>query len=156
MMKRLVTAVFILALVAKTVWAQGGQSDKPGNKVIIDTDIGDDIDDAFALALALRSPEIDVIGITTAWGNTELRARLANRLVKEAGSPNIPVLFGVPTTSKTNFTQSDWAQQGAISVEKGDAVKFLLDEARMRPGEVTLVAIGPLTNIGAAIDRDAG
>jgi len=154
-MKRFVAAAFILVLVAKTVLAQGGQSDKPGNKVIIDTDIGDDIDDAFALALALRSPEIDVIGITTAWGNTELRARLANRLVHEAGSPNIPVLFGVPTTSKTNFTQSDWAQQGAISPAKGDAVKFLLDEARMRPGEVTLVAIGPLTNIGAAIDRDA-
>lgn len=154
MMKQFVTGLFILVLVGKPLWAQGGQGDKPGSKVIIDTDIGDDIDDAFALALALRSPEIDLIGITTAWGDTELRARLVNRLVKVAGSPGIPVLPGVPTTSKTNFTQSEWAQQGEISAAKGDAVKFLLEAARTRPGEVTLVAIGPLTNIGAAIDRD--
>ena len=46
---------------------------------ILDTDIGDDIDDAFALALALRSPELRLLGITTAYGDTELRARLADR-----------------------------------------------------------------------------
>lgn len=125
------------------------------SKIILDTDIGDDIDDAFALALALRSPEIEVIGITTAWGDTELRARLANRLVKEAGSASIPVLAGVATTSKTNFTQADWAKEGTALSANRDAVEFLLEQAKASPGEVTLVAIGPLTNIGAAIDKDA-
>jgi purine nucleosidase len=124
-------------------------------KVILDTDIGDDIDDAFALALALRSPEVEVIGITTAWGDTGLRARLANRLVKEGGHGSIPVLAGVPTKSKTNFTQADWARYGEAALARPDGAAFLLEQAQKAPGEVTLVAIGPLTNIGAAIDRDA-
>jgi purine nucleosidase len=156
-----IAAVMSLFLLASSfgnrAGAQSGSElpSKAPSKIILDTDIGDDIDDAFALALALRSPEIELIGITTAWGDTELRARLANRLLKEAGSTSIPVLAGIATTNKTNFTQADWARQGDAAVPKRDAVKFLLDEARMRPGEVTLVAIGPLTNIGATIDRDA-
>jgi inosine-uridine nucleoside N-ribohydrolase len=124
-------------------------------RIILDTDIGDDIDDAFALALALRSPEVEVIGITTAWGDTELRARLANRLVKESGRGSIPVLAGVPTKGKTNFTQADWAREGEAAPARPDGVAFLLEQAKKAPGEVTLVAIGPLTNIGGAIDRDA-
>jgi inosine-uridine nucleoside N-ribohydrolase len=124
-------------------------------KIILDTDIGDDIDDAFALALALRSPEVELIGITTAWGDTELRARLANRLVKESGGGSIPVLAGVSTKGKTNFTQADWAREGEAALARPDGVGFLLEQAKRTPGEVTLVAIGPLTNIGAAIDRDA-
>jgi purine nucleosidase len=125
------------------------------SKVIVDTDVGDDIDDAFALALALRSPELEVIGITTAWGDTALRAQLVNRLLKEAGASGIPVKVGVATESKTGFTQADWAKEGEAAPEKPDAVDFLLEQARKAPGEITLVAIGPLTNIGAAIEHDA-
>ncbi len=55
-------------------------------QVIIDTDIGDDIDDAFAVALALRSPELHILGITTAFGDTELRARLLDRIMISARS----------------------------------------------------------------------
>jgi inosine-uridine nucleoside N-ribohydrolase len=124
------------------------------SKIILDTDIGDDIDDAFALGLALRSPEIEVIGITTAWGDTALRARLASRLAEEDGGA-IPVLAGIPTESRSNFTQADWARDGQAAAAHPDAVEFLLEQARKAPGEVTLVAIGPLTNIGAAVDRDA-
>ena len=51
----------------------------PAEKVIIDTDIGDDIDDAFAVALALRSPELQILGITTTFGDTEMRAKLLDR-----------------------------------------------------------------------------
>ena len=123
-------------------------------KVILDTDIGDDIDDAFALALALRSPEITVVGITTAWGDTALRARLVNRLLKETGTETVPVVAGLPTESKTSFTQSDWAQQGDPAPEHPDGPGYLLEEARKAPGQITLVAIGPLTNLGAAIQRD--
>jgi purine nucleosidase len=124
------------------------------NKIILDTDIGDDIDDAFALALALRSPEIEVIGVTTVWGDTGLRARLASRLAGEDGAA-IPVLAGTPTPSRPNFTQADWAREGQAAAAHPDAVEFLLEQARKAPGEVTLVAIGPLTNLGAAVDRDA-
>src|SRR5215510_130696 len=134
--------------------AQTTSTAKPASKVVLDTDIGDDIDDAFALALALRSPEIELVGITTACGDTGLRARLANRLVQEAGATTLPVLAGVRTTSKTNFTQADWAKEGTAATGDRDAVEFLLAQAKKSPGEVTLVAIGPLTNVGAAIDRD--
>lgn len=157
MTKWFVTLVCILgysALLTGPLCAQSAPRGKTASKVILDTDIGDDIDDAFALALALRSPEIRLVGITTAWGDTELRARLANRLVEEAGSAPVPVLAGVPTTSKTNFTQADWAKEGAAAAGDRGAVEFLLAEAKKSPGEVTLVAIGPLTNVAAAIDRD--
>ena len=62
--------------------------------VIIDTDIGDDIDDAFALALALKSPELKVLGVTTTFGNTEMRARLLDRYLKAVGRSDIPVFAG--------------------------------------------------------------
>jgi purine nucleosidase len=125
-------------------------------KVIIDTDIGDDIDDAFAVGLAIASPELEVVGVTTAWGDTQLRARLVDRLLAETGNPNIPVAEGIKTVSKTPFSQARWAQAGPAPKAHPGAVDFLLHEIRENPGAITLVAIGPLTNIGAAIDRDPG
>ncbi|MFL6429385.1 MAG: nucleoside hydrolase [Acidobacteriaceae bacterium] len=122
-------------------------------KIILDTDIGDDIDDAYALTLALHSPEFEILGVTTAWGDTALRARLAARLLSANGGKNIPVEAGVPTHSKTNFSQGAWAAAGPTP-SRGNAVDFLLSEAKRYPHQVTLIAIGPLTNVGAAIDRD--
>jgi len=124
-------------------------------KIILDTDIGDDVDDAFALALAMRSPEKEMVGITTAWGDTALRARLVQRFLKENGAAEIPIAVGIETKSYANFSQSRWAQDGLPFERKLDAVDFLLEQARKAPGEITLVAIGPLTNVGAAIERDA-
>ncbi len=57
-------------------------------KIIIDTDIGDDIDDAFALALALTSPELKILGVATTFGDTELRAKLADRLSTKTSTPS--------------------------------------------------------------------
>jgi purine nucleosidase len=123
------------------------------DKVILDTDIGDDIDDAFALSLALNSPELKIVGITSAWGNTALRRRLLDRILCETGRQDIPVYTGIPTKTNTKFTQQAWASEG-IEHTHGDAVAFLLDQIRQNPGQITLIAIAPLTNIGAAIDRD--
>jgi len=156
-MRRLAATLCVLGIVGLCTTplpAQTVSLGKAASKVILDTDIGDDIDDAFALALALRSTEIEVIGITTAWGDTALRAKLANRLVKEAEAETVPVLAGVPTQSKATFTQSQWAKEGKPSPANSDAVEFLLKQAKKAPGEITLVAIGPLTNLGTAIDRD--
>src|SRR5882672_4658675 len=124
-------------------------------KVIIDTDIGDDVDDAFALALALRSPELQILGITTTFGDTETRAKLVDRLLAEAGRPDIPVAAGTPTVSKGTFTQRRYAEGGRVAKPSHpDAVGFLLEQIRRYPGQVTLIAIGPLMNVGAAIDKD--
>lgn len=125
----------------------------PRQKVILDTDIGDDIDDAYALTLALHSPEFEMLGVTTAWGDTALRARLAARLIAASGVKNIPVVPGIATSAKSTFSQRAWAAAGP-PVPQGNAVDFLLAQAKRYPHQVTLIAIGPLTNIGAAIDRD--
>jgi quinoprotein glucose dehydrogenase len=124
-------------------------------KIIIDTDIGDDIDDAFALALALRSPELQILGVTTTFGDTETRAKLADRLLGEAGRQEIPVAAGTPTPVKSTFTQRAYAESGHFAkASHPAAVDFLREEIRRYPDEITLVAIGPLMNVGALIDKD--
>jgi len=123
--------------------------------VIIDTDIGDDIDDAFALSLALASPDVRILGITTAWGDTALRARLVGRLLALTQRSDIPIAVGIPTQDHVTFTQAHWAQQFvASSPAQPRAVDFMLDQIRRRPGQITLVCIAPLTNVQALIARD--
>jgi inosine-uridine nucleoside N-ribohydrolase len=129
--------------------------------VILDTDIGDDIDDAFALGLSLRSPEIKLLGITTAYGDTELRAQLVERfLAMVGGNVGISINAGVGSNAQNVFTQAAYAQQNFRSVcgirtaFKADAVDWLLLQIRAHPGQITLIAIGPLFNVQAAIERD--
>lgn len=124
-------------------------------KIIIDTDIGDDIDDAFAIALVLRSPELQVLGVATTFGDTETRARIVDRLLGEAGRDNIPVAAGNPTPPKTRLTQRDYAQGSRfIRSSHPSAVDFILGQINQNPGQITLVAIGPLVNVGQLIDKD--
>ncbi|MRW94056.1 nucleoside hydrolase [Duganella sp. FT80W] len=124
-------------------------------KVIVDMDIGDDIDDAFALGLLLQSPDIEIVGITTAWGDTALRAQLLERLLRETGHSQIPVAQGILTKDNPQpFTQARYAQRGKLP-PKIDAVNFMLEQIKRQPGQITLLALGPLTNVGAAIERDA-
>jgi len=127
---------------------------RPYTKIILDTDIGDDVDDAFALGLALQSPEIELVGVTTAWGDTALRARMVRRMLLETEHTEIPVAEGIVTKSRAYFSQARWAQRGPDRKERIDGVEFLLEAIRKNPGEITLVAIGPLTNVGTAIERD--
>jgi inosine-uridine nucleoside N-ribohydrolase len=120
--------------------------------VILDTDIGDDIDDAFALALTLRSPELKLLGVTTAYGDTVLRARLVDRFLAAVGG-NAGISIHV-------FTQAPYARQeegpkcGIRTLFTINAVDWLLDEIRLHPGQIILIAIGPLTNEKSAIERD--
>ena len=124
-------------------------------KIIIDTDIGDDIDDAFAVALALSSPEFDILGITTAWGDTQVRARIVDRLLCETGMDQIPIAAGASTQSKLALDHAPWARSYWKPVRQyPPAVDFILDQIKRYPNQITLVAIAPLTNIGAAIERD--
>lgn len=120
---------------------------------ILDTDIGDDIDDAFALALALRSPELRLLEISTAFGDTELRARLVDRYLAAVGRADILVAAGVPTPHSNVFTQAAYARQ-APGRKHPDAVAIMLAQIAAHPDQITLIAIGPLNNIQAAIERD--
>ena len=133
------------------VWAQGARE-----KIIIDTDIGDDVDDAFALALAVKSPELEILGVTTTFAETEVRAQIADRFLREVGRTEIPVMAGKATPPKNPMSQRPYAEEGRFTKSShGDAVEFMLDQMRKHPGEITLIGIGPLMNVGAAIDRDA-
>jgi purine nucleosidase len=123
-------------------------------KIIIDTDIGDDVDDAFALALAVKSPELQILGITTAFGETEVRAQIVDRFMKEVGRSDVPVLMG-KATGKTPMSQRTYAASGNASGNSHrDAAEFVIEQIRKYPGEITLIAIGPLMNLGEVIDRD--
>ena len=140
----------LLCLGSLASWAQAAR-----DKVIIDTDIGDDVDDAFALALAVKSPEFEILGVTTAFRDTELRAKIVDRFLGELGKTEIPVMAG-KATAPAPMSQRRYAGGGHFAKGSlGDATDFLLGQIRKYPGEITLIAIGPLMNVGAAIDKDA-
>ncbi|KAF5786384.1 putative inosine nucleosidase [Helianthus annuus] len=136
-------------------------------KIIIDTDPG--IDDAMAIFLALRSPEVNVIGLTTIYGNvyTTLATRNALHLLEVAGRTDIPVAEGshVSYVKATKLRVADFVhgvdglgnqnfpQPKSKPIEKS-AAEYLVEQARLYPGEITLVALGPLTNIALAIELD--
>jgi inosine-uridine nucleoside N-ribohydrolase len=141
----LFVAVFGTGLGKQTAMAQ--------QPVIIDTDIGDDIDDAFAVALALRSPELKILGVTTTFGDTELRARLLDRYLTAVGSSDIAVAAGPETKTDNILTQKAYAMRTPAAVH-ADGADFLLDQIRKHPGQITLIAIGPLFTVQAAIERD--
>jgi purine nucleosidase len=168
-------------LPAAVAAAQTAEKSASPQLAILDTDIGDDIDDAFALALLLQSPEVRLLGITTAFGKTRLRAALVDRFLDAVGRKDIPEYVGMETNAGNVFTQAAYAnrpvldrcQAQLLSVsgkgvpqgelrkaasceeDRQDAVGFILRSAREHPGAITLIAIGPLTNVKAAIDRDA-
>lgn len=178
--------------------AQAKPSAEP-ELVLLDTDIGDDIDDAFALSLVLQSPEVKLLGITTAYGDTDLRARLVRRYLGSLCRFDVNVIPGAPTPHNNVFTQAAYAgglanqSCGMVSIhssskadeahlkrqreqeaaqwkaeqarmtayaahlhqlrEAHDAAQFLLDLINEHPGQITLIGIGPLFNIQAAIEK---
>src|SRR5262249_57795015 len=82
-------------------------------------------------------------------------AKLADRLLGETGHSDIPVAAGKPTQAGGTFTQRAYAEGGHFArLSRSRAVDFILDQIRHNPGQITLVAIGPLANVGALIDKD--
>jgi purine nucleosidase len=133
-------------------------------KVIIDTDPG--IDDTLALLLALHSPELDVVGVTTAAGNVGLERTTQNALnVLDFCNKNIPVYKGAERPLIKPVYQSDTThgQDGMGNIHLPDslrtsevlsAVDYLIEMGRRHPGELSLIALAPLTNIAEAILKD--
>jgi inosine-uridine nucleoside N-ribohydrolase len=157
---RLVAALFALFLSSSTSAQTDNPASRPGTteKIIIDTDIGTDIDDAFAVGLALQSPEFKILGISTAWGDTHLRARLLTHFLRETGHSDIPIVMGIAKERPGKpeiLSQAPYAERIPADQKYPNAVDFLLEQIRLHPGEITLISIGPETNLGAAVDRDA-
>jgi inosine-uridine nucleoside N-ribohydrolase len=124
--------------------------------VILDTDIGTDIDDAFALALVANSPELELLGVTTVAGDTQARARLAAKLLWEAGGAwrKVPVYAGQPGKPQP-IDQTRWANGFSSSaLHMSGAVDFMKTEINRRPGRITIITIGELTNVAALLKSD--
>src|SRR5207248_7557170 len=97
---------------AQSVASPAAPDKNSPEKVIIDTHIGDDIDDAFAVALALRSPEMQIMGITTTFGDTEARAKIVDRMLGEVGRQDIAVAMGAPTHGPNPISQRSYGNGG--------------------------------------------
>ena len=121
-------------------------------KVVLDTDIGTDIDDGWALGYALKSPAFELLGVTVTDADTLQRARLACKLLYRLGRTDVPVAVGRRTPAvpadRIDY-QFTWAEDfQAYKPIDTPAVEFLADVIRRNPGQVTLIAVGPLQNIG--------
>jgi inosine-uridine nucleoside N-ribohydrolase len=125
--------------------------------VILDTDIGDDIDDTWALVLALKSPELDVKLVVTDFGNTEHRAKIVARILEIAGRTDIPIGIGIKENDKES-PQAEWVKGYDLATYPGrvlkDGVQALVDTAMAAKEPMTLVAIGPAPNLKAALERE--
>lgn len=128
-------------------------------RIILDTDLamgapGSDIDDGFALALALADPEIVVEAVTTVGGNSDVvtSTRLTHDLLARIGRADVPVHqgSGAPLDRRWRRTP-DVADEGADGVRSRSAVDEIVRRVMAEPGELTVVAIGPLTNVALAL-----
>lgn len=129
-------------------------------KIIFDTDIG--VDDAFALAYAAKS--VDILGITTVFGNVPVEQAVKNaRLFSQKIGLKIPIYRGSSRPLACAPTPPAWQVHGKdglggvfenpCSGEAENAIEFIINTVRQHPGDITLVAIGPLTNIATAINQ---
>jgi inosine-uridine nucleoside N-ribohydrolase len=119
--------------------------------VVVDTDIGTDIDDTWALALALASPELDVRLITTVSGDVGYRARVAAGLL-DGTSVAIATGIGGGDRVRPEQPQPSLAAAGSRAAIRDDGIDALLAASRAEP--ITIIALGPLTNVAAALERD--
>ncbi len=124
-------------------------------KIILDTDIGDDIDDAWALGFVLQSERVELLGVTIAHGNTSARAKIACKMLYKTGNKHIPVAVGRKTSDKFSY-QFSWAEDfDKINPVKESAADFIVKTVKKYPGEVVLLAVGPLENIADALRKEA-
>jgi inosine-uridine nucleoside N-ribohydrolase len=125
--------------------------------VILDTDIGGDIDDTWALVLLLKSPELDLRLVTTDFGNTLYRAKIVARILESAGRSDIPIGIGFKDGDEEGG-QAEWVQGYDLARYPGrvlpDAVQALIDTVMAAKEPTTLIAIGPCPNLKRAIERE--
>lgn len=144
-------------LLAILMWAAPGMA-QGRSKVILDTDIGTDIDDAWALAYALASADtFELIGVTIADGDTPARAKIACKMLHRARRGDIPVAVGRATAVPPERVdhQFTWAEDFTdLRPTARPAADFIVETAKQHPGQVTLIAVGPLQNVADALRKE--
>jgi inosine-uridine nucleoside N-ribohydrolase len=125
--------------------------------VILDTDIGGDIDDTWALTMMLKSPELDVRLVVTDTGNTTYRAKISAKMLEIARRTDIPIGIGLHLSDKTG-PQAPWVEGYDLSSYTGtvhqDGVTALIDTITASTEPITLICIGPVPNISEALRRE--
>ncbi len=126
-------------------------------RVILDTDIGTDVDDLFALAFLVGSPELELCGVTVVHGDVGLRASIVLKLFDAAGVAGIPVALGAAEPMQYGVSVYWTGQEGhGLELEPPEpsrldprpAVSFILEQIGAAPGAVGLITIGPMTDAG--------
>jgi len=124
--------------------------------IILDTDIGWDIDDTWALAMLLRCPELDIKLVSTCTGDTAYRAKIVAKLLQTAGRSEIPIAVGLPTPpNRPQEPQLQWLKDYDLDQYPGpvfsDGIQAIVDTIMNASEPITLISIGPLQNIAAAL-----
>jgi inosine-uridine nucleoside N-ribohydrolase len=126
--------------------------------VIFDTDIGDDIDDTWALAMLLNSPELDVKLVVGDKGKSIYRAKLIAKMLEVAQRSDISVGIGLKGKNAGSGPQSAWVKDYRLEQYPGkvhqDGVQAIIDTIMQSPKPITLIAVGPLPNVAAALERE--
>jgi len=126
--------------------------------VIFDTDIGTDVDDILALVLLAKAPELNLLGVTTVYGDTNFRAKIARRTMQMLGRNDLNIVPG--ESQPRSGRQVHWAGHEGEGIPNLDAVEikhgqsgpaYIGETAEALDGELEVIATGPLTNIAGAI-----
>ena len=153
----LIAAMFFVTLSCAVSSNTSTAAQKGKIPVVFDTDICDDIDDTWALVMLLQSPEFDIKLITTAVNNTAEKAKVVARILEIAGRTDIPIGIGVQQ-NKNNHRQREWVKDYKLSTYPGkvhqDGVQAIVDTIMKSRRPMTVIAVGPLPNIGAALERE--
>ena len=142
-------------------------------QLLLDTDIGTDVDDALALALLIAEPDVDLVGVTTVHGHAPLRAAIARSLLDVSDKRHVPVVAGrsapLRRSSVDGFHWNEmWGHEGAGVLTdaerqvpdddptREDAARFILDAAERARDPLAVLTVGPVTNLALALQMEPG
>jgi len=127
------------------------------HKIIIDTDIGTYYDDALAVLYACRAPELELLGVTTVYGDTDLRSKIARKILNVAGRHDVPVAKGIGRPLQGESLMFGFEGEAILDKNDNDlapidehAVNFIIRNIMDNPGEVSVVTLGAVSNLAAA------
>jgi len=151
------TVLAVMVLVVALMLVPPSAIHAGARPVILDTDICDDIDDTWALALLLQCPELDCKLVTAAVGNTEAKAQVVAKYLDKVDRTDIPVGVGVKQRDR-GHRHTDWAKDYDLAGYPGklyeDGVQAMIDIVMKSPERITIIAVGPLPNVAAALERE--